>query len=72
MYQVVLNHDWEWATIEQKICYFTPHQKLADAEWEAQDMLVRGTARVSQLGLACQISINGKSNASIVTCLAKK
>ena len=72
MYQVVLNHDWEWATIEQKIWYSIPIKKIEDAEWSAQEMLVRGTAKVSQLGLACQISINGKSNASIVTCLAKK
>ena len=53
MFQVVLNYGWDWASPEQKTWFFVPHEKLEHAEWQAQDMLSRGTARVEQIGIAC-------------------
>jgi hypothetical protein len=53
VYQVVLNHDWNWAIPEQKIWYFSPVTSLQDAELQAQSMLARGSASVREIGLAC-------------------
>jgi hypothetical protein len=58
-YQVVLNHDWDWATVEQKIWRFTPVETFQDAELTAQSMLSRGTATVAQVGICCAIASVG-------------
>lgn len=55
MYQVVLNHSWEWASIDQRIWRFTPTPNLEDAEIQMNSMISRGVTSVAECAIACVI-----------------
>ncbi len=55
MIQIVLNHTWPWASDSQRIWYYSPVSSMDEAQWQTQELLQRGVACVSQIGLACPL-----------------
>jgi hypothetical protein len=56
MIQIILNHDWDWATEEQRIWFFRPVESIDDAQIQLASIILSGGATIAQAGLACPLT----------------